>query len=145
VEDVLVFSDLTETIDDFHVHDAYADISREERDHYPEFALYDVQQRYKQQRKDTRELKGGWTLGKYMNLPIKRKIWKLQEELLETNLPRKKWFIFIETDTFIEWDNLFELLDHLDPANKVYLGSPVWLPDVPFAHGEALLSISSYL
>ena len=136
-ENLLIFSDLEEEIDAHHVHDVYTDISEQERALYPEFRLYDAQKLYQQQGKDTRELQGGWTLGKYMNLPMKRKIWKMQQDMDQSE--RKKWFVFIETDTFMEWDNLFGLLEHLDPAKKIYIGSPVWLRGLQFAHGRSLL------
>jgi hypothetical protein len=63
-QNVLIFSDLEEQVGSYHVRDVYADISEQERAGYPEFALYDVQQEYKQQGKDTRELNGGWDLAK---------------------------------------------------------------------------------
>lgn len=63
-QNVLVFSNLEEDVGSYHVHDVYADISDQERMGYPEFALYDAQQMYKQQGKDTRELHGGWDLDK---------------------------------------------------------------------------------
>ncbi len=63
-QNVLIFSDLEEQVSSYHVHDVYADLSDQERANYPEFALYDAQQEYKQQGKDTRELQGGWDLAK---------------------------------------------------------------------------------
>ncbi len=63
-QNVLIFSDLEEQVGSYHIHDVYADISKQERAGYPEFALYDIQQEYKQQGKNTRELKGGWDLAK---------------------------------------------------------------------------------
>jgi hypothetical protein len=61
---VLIFSDMQEEIGSYHVQDVYADLSEQERASYPEFALYDTQLEYKKQEKDTRELQGGWDLGK---------------------------------------------------------------------------------
>lgn len=69
-----------------------------------------------------------------MNLPMKRKIWNIQQKISDESM-RKKWFVFVETDTFVEWDNLFLLLEHLDPTKKIYIGSPVWLSGLQFAHG----------
>ena len=63
-QNVLVFSDLEEQIGSYHVRDVYADLLEQERANYPEFALYDTLQEYKQQGKDTRELQGGWDLAK---------------------------------------------------------------------------------
>jgi hypothetical protein len=77
-----------------------------------------------------------------MNLAMKRKIWAMQNEHSGDLRALKKWFVFIDTDTFIDWDNLLVLLDHLDPAKPMYLGSPVWLPGLQFAHGGSAYVLS---
>lgn len=133
-QNILIFSDLEEDIGSFHTQDALADISVQERKDYPEFAFYDELQTYQQLGKDTRKLKGGWKLAKYKNMAIKRKVWKMLGETTNA-LPRRKWYVFIDTDTFVEWDNILALLEHLDPKKNLYLGSPVWVPEAPFAHG----------
>lgn len=61
---VLIMSDMEEKIGSYRVHNVYADLSEEERANYPEFALYDKQLEYQKQGGDTRELQGGWALGK---------------------------------------------------------------------------------
>lgn len=63
-QNVLIFSDMEEQIGSYHVYDAYAGISLQERAGYPEFVLYNAQQEYLRQEKDTRSLKGGWDLAK---------------------------------------------------------------------------------
>ena len=63
-QNLFIFSDLEEQVGSYHVHDIYADLSEQERAAYPEFALYNLQQEYTQQGKDTRELQGGWALAK---------------------------------------------------------------------------------
>ncbi|PQE07707.1 glycosyltransferase family 31 protein [Rutstroemia sp. NJR-2017a BVV2] len=132
-QNILIFSDLEEDVESFHIHDALADVSMQERKDFPEFAIYDELQTYKQQGKDTRKLKGGWKLAKYKNLAIKRKIWKM---LKSNALPKRKWYVFIDTDTFVEWDNLLAMLEHFNPRKNLYMGSPVWAnPKAPFAHG----------
>ncbi|RFU34457.1 hypothetical protein B7463_g1835, partial [Scytalidium lignicola] len=141
-QNVLIFSDLEEQVGSYHVRDVYADLSEQERANYPEFALYDALQEYKQQGKDTRELQGGWDLAKYMNLAMKRRIWKMQQEIGDVHTAWKKWFVFIDTDTFVEWDNLLGLLEHLDAAKQIYIGSPVWLPGLQFAHGGSAYILS---
>jgi len=75
-----------------------------------------------------------------MNLAMKRKIWAMQQDI--SDVDRKKWFVFIDTDTFIEWDNLLELLAHLDAKGRVYIGSPVWLPRLQYAHGGSAYVLS---
>jgi len=140
-QNILIFSDLEEDIESFHIHDALADVSIQERKDYPEFALYDELQMYQQLGKDTRKLEGGWKLAKYKNMAIKRKIWKMMREASNT-LPRRKWYVFIDTDTFVEWDNILALLEHLDPRKNLYIGSPVWIPKAPFAHGGSAYVLS---
>ncbi|KAJ5040392.1 uncharacterized protein L3040_006048 [Drepanopeziza brunnea f. sp. 'multigermtubi'] len=151
-ENLLIFSDLEENVDGYRVHDIYANISQLERSHYPEFKLYDEQLAYKAQGRDTRELDGGWRLDKYKNLPIKRRIWQMQQQQQQARThhhPLMKWFVFIDTDTFVEWDNLFGLLETMDPSEELYLGSPVWIQQtVPprlryeFAHGGSAYVLS---
>lgn len=77
-----------------------------------------------------------------MNLAMKRKLWKMQHDIGEGHMARKKWFVFIDTDTFVEWDNLLGLLEHFDAAKKFYMGSPVWLPGLQFAHGGSAYILS---
>jgi len=81
-------------------------------------------------------------LAKYMNLAMKRKIWTMQRGISDGHTAWKKWFVFIDTDTFVEWDNLLGLLEHLDPAKQIYIGSPVWLPGLEFAHGGSAYVLS---
>jgi hypothetical protein len=56
-----------------------------------------------------------------MNLAIKRKIWTMQQEIGNGHTAWKKWFVFIDTDTFVEWDNLLGLLEHLDASKQIYM------------------------
>lgn len=72
-----------------------------------------------------------------MNLAMKRKLWTMRQEL-----GLKKWFVVIDTDTFVDWDNLLELLVHHDAGDRVYMGSPVWLPKMTFAHGGSAYVLS---
>lgn len=75
-----------------------------------------------------------------MNLAMKRKIWKMHQE--SGGGFNFRWFVFIDTDTFIEWENLLFLLSHLNDAKPLYIGSPVWLPGLQFAHGGSAYVLS---
>lgn len=77
-----------------------------------------------------------------MNLAMKRKIWKMHQESRSQFNSLTRWFVFIDTDTFIEWENLLVLLSHLDNAKPIYIGSPVWLPKLQFAHGGSAYVLS---
>lgn len=133
-ENILIFSDLEEEAGAFRIRDALADVSMRERGEYPEFAFYDELQMYRREGRDTHELEGGQKLARYKNMAIKRMIWKMLGAE-RSALWRRKWYFFIDTDTFIEWDNLLALLEHLNPLKNMYMGSPVWGPTPPFAHG----------
>ncbi|PBP25962.1 hypothetical protein BUE80_DR003096 [Diplocarpon rosae] len=143
-DNLLIFSDLEENVGAYHVHDVFANISEVERKRYPEFKLYDELLAYKAEGKDTRALKGGWQLDRYKNLPMKRMIWRMQQDRGR----QMDWFLFIDTDTFIEWDNLLGLLENLDPSKTLYMGSPVWVrgqaPNISFefAHGGSAYVLS---
>jgi len=63
-----------------------------------------------------------------MNLAMKCKIWKMRQESRGGWDSSTRWIVFIDTDTFIEWENLLVLLRHLNDAKPIYIGSPVWLP-----------------
>lgn len=77
-----------------------------------------------------------------MNLAMKRKIWEMNQESLRASDSLTRWFVFLDTDTFIEWENLLFLLKHLDDATPIYIGSPVWLPKLEFAHGGSAYVLS---
>jgi hypothetical protein len=38
--------------------------------------------------------------------------------------PTAEWFMFLETDTYVFWDNVYRLLDHYHPEVPLYFGSP---------------------
>ncbi|KAF2001978.1 glycosyltransferase family 31 protein [Amniculicola lignicola CBS 123094] len=58
----------------------------------------------------------GWRLDKYKFLPA-------VEAAVKTN-PTADWYVFLESDTYIFWDNMFRLLDTYDPYQPWYFGSP---------------------
>lgn len=69
-----------------------------------------------------------------------RALWAMPE--ITQHSTRKQWFVFIDTDTFVDWDNLFGLLEHLNAEDRLYIGSPVWLPGLEFAHGGSAYAVS---
>jgi hypothetical protein len=73
---------------------------------------------------------------------MKRKIWKMHQESRGGYNSLTRWFVFLDTDTFVEWENLLVLLNHLDDAKPIYIGSPVWLPKLQFAHGGSAYVLS---
>ncbi|RHZ56605.1 uncharacterized protein CDV56_107576 [Aspergillus thermomutatus] len=58
----------------------------------------------------------GWNLDRFKFLPMVEHAYRIN--------PAAEWFIFLETDTYVFWDNVFRLLDHYDPQTSLYFGSP---------------------
>ncbi|KAB8235013.1 glycosyltransferase family 31 protein [Aspergillus alliaceus] len=65
---------------------------------------------------DTVESSQGWKLDRFKFLPMVERAYEMN--------PAAKWFVFLESDTYFVWDNLFRLLDQFDPSVPLYLGSP---------------------
>lgn len=49
--------------------------------------------------------------------------------------PDKKWYIFVEPDTFIFWQNLLVYLSNLDWTKPYYLGGQMQIGDIIFGQG----------
>ncbi|RAL04526.1 uncharacterized protein BO80DRAFT_202418 [Aspergillus ibericus CBS 121593] len=69
----------------------------------------------------------GWKLDKWKFLPM------LDEALALK--PDAKWYVFMEADTYILWDNLLAWLRRLNPKDAIYLGNQMQIVDAIFAHG----------
>lgn len=69
----------------------------------------------------------GWKLDKWKFLPmVNRTIHEY---------PTKKWYIFVEADSFIFWRSALQYLNLLDYTKPHYSGSQMYIGDVLFAHG----------
>lgn len=85
----------------------------------------------------------GWANDKYKNIPMLADAYKRS--------PESKWFVFMDDDTYMLWDNLDAYLGSMDPMEPIYLGSRAWFP-IPqehkgqkvkiFAHGGSGVVIS---
>ncbi|KAI1872961.1 uncharacterized protein JN550_003835 [Neoarthrinium moseri] len=58
------------------------------------------------------------------------------------NLPRKKWYIMSDDDTYVLKESLALTLGHLDPSTPQYLGNPVGDFKGRFAHGGSSAVLS---
>ncbi|KAH7119856.1 hypothetical protein B0J11DRAFT_71569 [Dendryphion nanum] len=122
--DILLFSDRNEDVNSFRIVDALAHLRPEYRYKNPDFDVYDEIQRTNG---TTDKLAEGWRLDRYMFLPMM--------ELTAHFRPETNWFIFVEIDTYVNWDNMYRFLDNFNPLTPYYFGSPVWpKKKAPFAH-----------
>lgn len=138
VKNLLFFSDLEQTLGQYHLYDALDAVSASVADNNTDFNFYRKQQQLWRSDRNISILQGvrnpdcpddlaAWTLDKYKNIHILEKTWAMK--------PDMDWYIFIDADTYIFWSNLLMWLNTLDPMKKSYFGSEVSISGVRFAHG----------
>jgi hypothetical protein len=131
-DDLLIFSDLEQEIGPYHIYDALDNVTEAAKAHDPIFDYYRTLQDYHSHGQDISLLressgKAGWNLDKYKFLHILEKTWKMN--------PGRKWYVFIEADTYLVRSNLLLWLERLDPSQPLYLGSPTSINGETFSHG----------
>ena len=140
---VLVYSDYTEDIQGFTIHDALADITPSIRLSHPDFDLWRRLNTYgrstlrhselsSSQVKDEESAYGktdnaGWRLARFMNLPM------VVRALADS--PNANWYVFIDADTYLSYSNVQKWTAELDHTKPIYLGSETVLYGGIFAHG----------
>lgn len=113
ITNLIVFSDHEWEINGRHVYDILATIPESFWGDTSDFQAYSTLQRGEFEHVGGAQ---GWTLDKYKFLPMVERAYEMN--------PSAQWFVFIESDTYFVWDNLFRLLDQFDPSLPLYFGSP---------------------
>jgi hypothetical protein len=135
-QDILFFSDVQGSIGPFIINDALRNVDQSLRTNDPDFEIYRNIKSYDSTGQDIEELKednakgndrSGWRLDKY-------KFMHMVEETFEMR-PNAKWYVFIETDSYVVWNGLVGMLKRMDSTKPWYLGSAVMLGDTAFGHG----------
>ncbi|KAF1958575.1 hypothetical protein CC80DRAFT_14866 [Byssothecium circinans] len=131
-QDLLFFSDRAAEYYGWHIIDALGSLRPEYKYHNPDFDVYDRIQRAETTEERSRD---GWRLDKYKLLPMMELTWRQR--------PNKNWFVFLELDTYVNWDNMHRFLSHFDPETPHYFGSPVWpRKKTVFAHSGSGIVLS---
>lgn len=134
--DILFFSDLQGSLGPFLINDALRNVDQSIKETHPDFEIYRAIRRYQRTGQDIEELKeekkkgndrSGWRLDKY-------KFLHMVEETFEKR-PDARWYVFIESDSYVLWDNLATWLGRLDSKKPMYLGAPVQVGGTAFGHG----------
>lgn len=136
-DDMLIFSDLEQQIGPYHVYDALDNVTESVKRDNPEFDYYRTLREYQKNGQDVSTLKGGsaaWNLDKYKFLHMLEKTWRMR--------PNRKWYVFIEADTYLVRTNLLLWLERMDPSQSHYLGSPTFMGPDAFAHGGSGVILS---
>ncbi|KAJ6150739.1 hypothetical protein N7470_007333 [Penicillium chermesinum] len=143
----VIFSDYDEKISGVQVYDILQNVTEETMRKEPEFQLYKKLQSVGREgltKEDWGE-DGNGPFGKTNNPGWKLDKWKflpMTDGALEVK-PDAKWFIFIEPDTYMVWQNLVNWLDHLDHTRSYYLGSPMQMEDMLFGYGGSGVILSN--
>lgn len=141
-----VFSDYEETIGDVRTYDVLSNVTERTMETEPEFEVY----RHLQEvgRPGLTEMDFGddsnGPFGKVNNPGWKLDKWKflpMIDEALEVR-PNAKWYVFLEADTYIVWQNLVNWVAHLDHTRGYYLGSPMQIGEMLFGYGGAGIVLS---
>ncbi|KAK4631359.1 hypothetical protein CLAFUW4_02430 [Fulvia fulva] len=113
----LIFSDWAAKYKNHTIRDALSSVSPALRSTHPDFDLW---RRLRKGGPDVLEDEEIWNsamttkdLDKWMILPIIRQTFE--------RYPNQKWYVFLETDTFVHWSNLLAWLQELDPKDLHYI------------------------
>jgi hypothetical protein len=124
-QDLLIFSDRKAVHQGFDVVDALSHIRPEYKWENADFDVYDSIQAANETADKSPD---GWKLDKYKFLPMM--------EWTSYLRPDSQWYLFIETDTYVNYDNLYRFLTRFNSKSVHYFGSPVWpRKKATFAHG----------
>ncbi|KAK5682947.1 hypothetical protein LTS10_004475 [Elasticomyces elasticus] len=131
--DLLIFSDRQDKQSSFEIVDVLANLQPRLTLDNPDFDIYSRIQ-------ETNATEGrsdeGWRLDKYKFLPMM--------EWTSYMRPNSQWYVFVELDTYVNYDNLYRFLSTFDPTTAHYFGSPVWpKKKLVFAHGGSGFVLSS--
>ncbi|TPX22338.1 hypothetical protein DIZ76_014209 [Coccidioides immitis] len=143
-----IFSDFEEDISGVQTYDVLRTVSKDVKRFNPDFELYN---RIKKLGRDglrpsdlmMDDVSGpsgkpnnpGWKLDKWKFIPM-------INEALEVR-PDAKWFVFMEADTYIVWQNLLAWLERFDPSKPYYLGTEMLLGNILFGYGGSGFVISN--
>ncbi|KAI1870296.1 uncharacterized protein JN550_005224 [Neoarthrinium moseri] len=144
-----IYSDLEETIAGHRVLNALDDVTPAIVENHPDFTYYQhlqengregfseeqVAQWSSAQSTEFGRDSPGWKLDKWKFLP-------LAEKALAAK-PDAKWFVFMETDTYILWSNLLEWLSRFWSEYPYYIGVQMQIQETVFAYGGAGFILSN--
>ncbi|KAI1125202.1 glycosyltransferase family 31 protein [Nemania abortiva] len=145
VPDYIIYSDLEEDVEGRHIVDVLDRVDHSVRMNVPEFWLYNRLRASGREGLEYQTLFGsgpsgaldnpGWKLDKWKFLPM-------VSRALE-HRPNAKWFVFIEPDTYMIWQNMLKYLSQFDASKPYYLGKYMYIGKVLFGHGGSGFMISN--
>lgn len=134
----MIFSDYSENYQGYPVHDALATIDRGVQKSHPDFELW---RRLRKRGPDALEDEEIWNSDETVKDLDK---WKLLPILEQTfvKYPDQKWYVFLETNTFIFWSNLLLWFQKLDHTKPYYIGAQGRIGNSMFAKAGSGIVLS---
>lgn len=145
----IIFSDLEEEFEGHHIIDALDFVDPVIKQTDDDFELWRRLQEHGRSVLAPDELSGpeskvspmtgkgsnpGWKLDKWKFLPMVNRTLELY--------PDMKWYIFVETDTYMFWSTALAWINTLDHTKPYYLGSQMQIGEVIFGHGGSGVVVS---
>ncbi|KAF2032930.1 hypothetical protein EK21DRAFT_98514 [Setomelanomma holmii] len=146
-----VLSDMDEEIDGVEVHNVMEGVSEGVKKEHEDFKLYHHLQTYGRKGLPDQKVvtalsgstkgdymqtdKDGWKLDKWKFLPMMDQAYKLK--------PDAKWYVFMEADTYLGWNNLLDYLGKFDSSKRYYIGKHLYINDIEFGYGGAGFVLSN--
>jgi hypothetical protein len=140
----LYVSDATMRVGEIELYDALANVSDTIRslDEFSELrAQLSTLHHGNQDLGAMHDKDGGWKLDKYKFLPMLAEAWR--------RFPHKQWYVVVEADTFVFWNQLVRWLATLDARRQLMLGHPTFCDydgeSTMFTHGGSGFVLSGAL
>ena len=146
----LIFSDWAETYEGIDILDALEFVSPQLKESHQDFGLYRRLHRHGGRAAIRSSERSGpisrpqGAMGKPENAGWKLDKWKFLPMVNRTlhEYPAMKWYVFVETDTYILWQTLLNYLNVLDWTKPYYIGGQIWIGNILFAHGGTGFAVS---
>ncbi|KAI0164758.1 hypothetical protein GGR57DRAFT_450485 [Xylariaceae sp. FL1272] len=144
IPDILIYSDFTETIFGHQTHDILSDVNEDIKSTTPEFTLYNHLRAHGREGLSYETLYGsgpggaqdnpGWKLDKWKFLPMVDRALR--------DRPEAKWYVFVEGDTYLLYQNMVAYLSKFDADIPYYLGKHMYINGIFFGHGGSGFALS---
>ncbi|KAK8087437.1 hypothetical protein PG994_002411 [Apiospora phragmitis] len=145
IPDFVIYSDFEKDITGHHLHDVFDQVDNKIRNSNPDFELYNNLRASGREGLDYQTLFGSGSGGATDNPGWKLDKWKFMPKVDRalSHRPEAKWFVFIEGDTYLVWQNMLEWLSRFDPSQPHYLGKHMYIGSVLFGHGGSGFVLSN--
>ncbi|GAM84713.1 hypothetical protein ANO11243_027140 [Dothideomycetidae sp. 11243] len=148
----MIFSDHGEDFQGQQIIDSLSTVNPKYKENAPEFEMYrrvreggrdalggeELTNKAGMNRHPSDEAKlamGGWRVDKWKFLAVWNHTYHVH--------PDKKWYMFVEADTYLFWSNLLRYQQALDHTKPIYAGAEMFFDWTSFAHGGGGILMSN--